>query len=178
MLGKKNIVRIISLTGSILLLTGIGIMYWTVQHTGGFTIGADGGGGTRLKPGETEFHREYAYFLESTSIVFTMDLHPQMTYNFNISKIGGNWSYSKNGSGHDVIAFRLPFRGVYEYTFRLRAGETNNSSDELAGGISSMITTRGVGGDVVFYGAYVLALPGMVLLILPPIISFRKRIHP
>ncbi|MDH7478055.1 MAG: hypothetical protein QHH17_06720 [Candidatus Bathyarchaeota archaeon] len=94
-----------------------------------------------LNPGESLYRRGYSYYLDITDITITTALHPLMFYSFNITKVGGNWTYAKSGTGHDVFSFKLPSRGVYEWAFLIQASK--DAQEGLKGNIMETVNTKG-----------------------------------
>ncbi|OGD45012.1 hypothetical protein A3K79_01355 [Candidatus Bathyarchaeota archaeon RBG_13_46_16b] len=161
MYGRKKAARIFWFVGLFLAITGVAIISWAFKSL-------SGGSGTRLpssfelSPSETRFCREYAYFHDITNMIITLDLHPLMTYAFNITKIQGDWSYVKSGVGHDAFSVAPPSRGVYELTLLFYADE--NASDRLKGSVMWTVSSWDNGETYLHLGS-ALAVPGLVLLL-------------
>jgi len=157
----RNAIKILRFLGLILSVSGFAIMLWPLQPASVLKIGLPGI--VKLKPGESTFERTYAYYLDNTEITITMGLDPRMSYIFNISKVGDQWSYASSGYGHNVLSFKLPCRGVYEYNVQIYAERDEGTLHELEGGMSWNVKTSNVGGDIFFISICV-TLSGVVLL--------------
>ena len=73
-----------------------------------------------------------------------------MSYNFNITKIGGNWTYTKSGVGHDAFSVKPPSRGVYEWAWLVQASK--DASGELKGSVMEAVDTWGRGEGFLYIG--------------------------
>ena len=161
MYGRKKVARILWFVGLFLAITGVAIISWAFKYLPSGTI-MGSPRSFELGPGETDFYREYAYFYDITDMIVTLDLHPSMTYAFNMTKIQGDWTYIKSGAGHDAFSVAPPSRGVYELTLLFHADE--NASDKLKGSVMRSVNTRQNSETYLYLGSS-LAIPGLVLLL-------------
>jgi len=161
MYGRKKAARILWFVGLFLAITGVDIISWAFKSLSSSSImGLPRS--FELGPGETDFYREYSYFHDITDIIVTLDLHPSMTYAFNMTKIQGNWTYIESGAGHDAFSVAPPSRGVYELTLLFHADE--NASDKLKGSVMRSVNSWQNDELYVYLGSS-LAIPGLVLLL-------------
>jgi len=161
MYGREGVVRVLFFMGLIIMVTGIAITSWTFQSLGGLISLSPGGPGFELGPGESLYERGYAYYMDITEIKITFALHPLMHYTFNITKIGGNWTYTKSGSGHDIVSVKLPSRGVYEWNILVWVSE--HAKGKLKGSIIESTNTYADSKRYLHIGLY-LTISGSVLI--------------
>jgi len=172
MYGRRKAARILWFVGLFLAITGVAIVSWAFKSlSGGRIFGLPTS--FELNPGETDFRRDYAYFHDVTDMIITLDLSPSMTYAFNMTKIGGNWTYVESGAGHDAFSVAPPSRGVYELTLLFHADE--DASGKLKGSVMRSVSTR-ENGEIYLYPASSLAIPGLALILLSFLLRDVKNV--
>ncbi len=157
MSGENVLLKAVLFTGLLLLTTGASLILWTLMPCRKIIIG--GPGFHDYKPGVTYFRRYYGYYLEETIFSVTVEL-PGIQYNFTVTRVGGDWKYSRCGIGHDYFEFRLPGRGVYEIDACMRVVE--NSSSAKTGSINVTVDTWR--GSSIFSTGMGLIIPGCLLV--------------
>lgn len=162
MYGRRNVAKALFFVGIFLAVTGVAITSWAFQSLGGGSS-LDFPSPIELNPGESLYRRGYSYYMDITDITITTALHPLMSYSFNITKVGGNWTYTKSGVGHDAFSFKPPSRGIYEWTFLIQASE--DAQGKLKGSKMETVNTRGSGESFLHAGLW-LTIPGVVFLFL------------
>ena len=144
--------------GLFIVVTGLGILSWFVRGVAG---SSEEGIPINLGSGEVQYGDTYMYLMDSNRFIITFSVPPNISYTLNISKVGGDWSYSIRGRGHNAFNFRPPYRGVYKLSYNITAD--NGVNGTLTGVISLSINT-GIGGDMLpDIGTYILIL-GTVLM--------------
>jgi hypothetical protein len=172
MYGRRKAARILWFVGLFLAVTGVAIASWAFKSpSGGSSIRVPTS--FELNPGETDFRREYAYFHDVTDMIITLDLSPSMTYAFNMTKIGGNWTHVESGAGHDAFSVAPPSRGVYELALLVHADE--DASDKLKGSVMWSVRSWD-NGEIYLYLASSLAISGLALIFLSFLLRGIKNV--
>lgn len=132
MYGRKKAARVLWFAGLFLVVTGFAIFTWAFKSLGGgSSLGIPSS--FEINPGERKYSREYVYFHDITEIIITLNLHPSITYTFNMTKIGGNWTCKESGAGHSALSVKPPSRGVYELILQFQTN--GNDSEKLRGSV-------------------------------------------
>jgi len=169
--GRKNAAKVLWFVGLFLVVTGVAIFTWLFQSLGGG--GSSGPILVELNPGESIYRRGYSYYRDITDLTIVTALHPQMSYNFNMTKVGGTWTFNKSGAGHDTFSVKPPIRGVYEWTWLVHAG--NDASGKLKGNVMETVNTWGSGESFVFIGLG-FAISGLAFLLSSFLLRGVKRV--
>jgi hypothetical protein len=156
---REKVNKVLFSLGLILLVTSLAISSWTYLPNSKVLYTVPGKG-RAYEPNSIYMERQYGYFLDDTEILVTAQLPPHIRFEFNISKVGDQWRFSRNGAGHVSFTIKLPYRGVYEFSTTIWVGETE---DELVGSIYTSISSSRVGEMYLTYSMY-LILPGLVLI--------------
>jgi len=148
--------------GLFISLTGFAVYIWGFKNISGLGFGGEYVPSIELRPGEEFYKRGYVFYLKDTVHRVTFSMDAGVSYRLKISKVYGDWTYSREGSGSDVFTINVPETGVYVWEVYFHADSGLNDPVLVAG--TESIETR-FGGDIYRFQSILAILIGLLLMI-------------